>query len=103
MPVHPRIADPRPTPTGHCVLSCVAFLAATLTGLQPIGAEYGTRPDPNRHKQRAGSGAKLMLLDIELPPGSKAVRFGLDVTPWGSGKKNVELVISEGMFHAGKE
>jgi hypothetical protein len=44
-----------------------------------------------------------MLLDIELPPGSKTVRFGLDVTPWGSGKKNVELVISEGMFHAAKE
>jgi hypothetical protein len=81
----------------------VAFLAATLTGLQPIGAEHETQPDPNRHKQRAGSNAKRMPLDIELPLGSKTVRFGLDVSPWGSGKKNVELVITEGMFHAAKE
>jgi hypothetical protein len=103
MPVHPGIAVRRPAPTGHCVLSCVAFLAATLTGLQPIGAEHETQPDPNRHKQRAGSNAKRMPLDIELPLGSKTVRFGLDVSPWGSGKKNVELVITEGMFHAAKE
>ena len=56
-----------------------------------------------RPKQRAGSNAKRKPLDIELPPGSKTVRFGLDGRPWGSGKKIVELVIVEGMFHAAKE
>jgi hypothetical protein len=53
-----------------------------------------------RHKQRSGSGAKLMPLDIELPPAAKTIRLGLEITPWGAGNKNVELVITDGTFHA---
>jgi hypothetical protein len=61
------------------------------------------RRGETRHKQRSGSGAKLMPLDIQLPPGAKTIRFGLEVTPWGAGNKNVELVITDGTFHAAVE
>ncbi len=53
-----------------------------------------------RLKQRSGSGAKLMPLDIRLPPDAKTIRFVLEITPWGSGNKNVELVITDGTFSA---
>jgi hypothetical protein len=58
------------------------------------------RHGETRHKQRSGSGAKLMPLDVELPPGAKTIRFGLEITPWGDGNKNVELVITDGLFKA---
>jgi hypothetical protein len=61
------------------------------------------RRGETRHKQRSGSGAKLMPLDIELPPAAKTIRFGLEITPWGDGNKNVELVITDGTFHAAAE
>lgn len=58
------------------------------------------RRGETRLKQRSGSGAKLMPLDIELPPAAKTIRFGLEITPWGEGNKNVELVITDGQFKA---
>jgi hypothetical protein len=51
----------------------------------------------------AGSGEKLMDLDIPLAPAAKTIRFGLEITPWGDGNKNVELVITEGLFKAAAE
>jgi hypothetical protein len=56
-----------------------------------------------RHKQRSGSGANLTPLDIALPRGAKTIRFGLEITPWGAGNKNVELVITDGTFRAAGE
>jgi len=56
-----------------------------------------------RHKQRSGSGANLTPLDIALPRGAKTIRFGLQITPWGAGNKNVELVITDGTFRAAGE
>jgi hypothetical protein len=61
------------------------------------------RRGETRHKQRSGSGAKLTPLDIELPPAAKTIRFGLEITPWGAGNKNVELVITDGTFKAAGE
>lgn len=49
--------------------------------------------------KRRGSGEKLTSLDLALPPGAKRIRFRLDVTDWGDGNKNIELIITEGMFH----
>lgn len=51
-----------------------------------------------RTRLTQGSGEKLASLDIALPPGAQVIRFKLEVTPWGQGNKNIELVISEGMF-----
>ena len=61
------------------------------------------RRGETRHKQRSGSGAKLMPLDVELPPAAKKIRFGLEITPWGAVNKNVELVITDGLFQAAAE
>ena len=57
------------------------------------------RQGATRHRKLAGSGEKLHSLDLPLPAGAKRIRFGLEVTPWGAGNKNIELVITEGMFH----
>jgi hypothetical protein len=67
--------------------------------VQVDGKDVARRGE-TRHKQRSGSGAKLMPLDIELPPAAKTIRFGLEITPWGAGNKNVELVITDGLFKA---
>ncbi len=49
---------------------------------------------------RQGSGEKFLALDIPLEPGAKTIRFELEMTPWGAGNKNVELVITDGQFLA---
>jgi len=49
---------------------------------------------------RRGSGEKHLALDIPLEPGAKTIRFELEMTPWGAGNKNVELVVTDGQFLA---
>jgi hypothetical protein len=56
------------------------------------------RQGVTRHNKKPGSGEKLMSLDIPLPPGAKKIRFALELTPWGAGNRNVELVITDGLF-----
>jgi hypothetical protein len=57
------------------------------------------RQGTTRTQKQAGSGEKLHALDIPLPSGAKKIRFALEVSDWGDGNKNIELVITEGTFH----
>jgi uncharacterized protein YceK len=57
------------------------------------------RQGSTRLQKQAGSGEKLHALDIPLPSGAKKIRFALEVSDWGDGNKNIELVITEGTFH----
>ena len=52
-----------------------------------------------RLNKQPGSGEKLAALDIRLPPGGKTIRFALEVTDWGGGNKNVEVIVTDGAFH----
>jgi hypothetical protein len=56
------------------------------------------RQGATRLKQRQGSGERLNFVDVALPPGAQVIRFNLEVTPWGDGNKNIELVITDGLF-----
>ena len=49
-----------------------------------------------------GGGVSLpaALVSLAPPPAAKTIRFGLEITPRGAGNKNVELVITDGTFHA---
>ena len=49
-------------------------------------------------KARQGSGEKLTSLNIPLPAGAQTIRFALEMTPWGDGNKNAEVIITDGMF-----
>jgi hypothetical protein len=51
---------------------------------------------------RQGSGEKLMSLDIPLSPDAEVIRFGLEISDWGDGNKNTELIITDGAFQGGK-
>jgi hypothetical protein len=56
------------------------------------------RQGDTRSGMRQGSGAKHLSLDIPLSPGAEVIRFGLEITPWGHGNKNTELIITDGKF-----
>ncbi len=56
------------------------------------------RQGATRLGMRQGSGEKHMSLDIPLSRGAEVIRFGLEVTPWGAGNRNIELIITDGKF-----
>jgi len=56
------------------------------------------RQGDTRLGMRQGSGKKHMSLDIPLSAGAKVIRFGLEISDWGDGNKNTELIITEGKF-----
>lgn len=57
------------------------------------------RQGATRLGMRQGSGEKHMSLDIPLSSSdAKVIRFGLEVTPWGAGNRNIELIITDGKF-----
>lgn len=65
-----------------------------------IDGKQVARQGATRLTKRDGSGEELMKLNLSIPSGAQTIRFALEVTNWGGGNKNVELVITEGMFHA---
>lgn len=64
-----------------------------------IDGQRVAKHSATRHRKLQGSGEKLAALDIPLPPDAKTIRFDLDVTPWGAGNKNIEVVLTDGTFH----
>jgi|GEM_PF-1106092 len=63
-----------------------------------VDSKEVARKGAARFEKRNGSGEKLTTLDISLPPDSEIIRFVLEISPWGSGNKNIELIITEGIF-----
>ena len=76
----------------------VDALHQQFTFLVHVDGEKVVHRGETRLKQRQGSGEKLMSVDIPLPPDARTIRFGLEITPWGHGNKNTELIITDGMF-----
>jgi hypothetical protein len=63
-----------------------------------VGDWEVARQGATRLQMRQGSGEKHMSLDIPLSSDAKVIRFGLEVTPWGAGNRNIELIITDGEF-----
>lgn len=76
----------------------VDALHQQFTFLVHVDGEKVVHRGETRMKQRQGSGEKLMSVDIPLPPDARTIRFGLEISPWGHGNKNTELIITDGMF-----
>jgi len=68
------------------------------TFIATVDGRQVARQGATRLGKLNGSGEKLIALDIPLPPGAKTIRFALEVTPWGAGNKNIELIVAQGTF-----
>lgn len=60
------------------------------------------RQDATLTEQVSGRGQRLTKVDIPLTADARVIRFRLEITPWGDGNKNVELIITEGTFQSGQ-
>jgi hypothetical protein len=63
-----------------------------------VDGQQKARESQTRIKEAFGSGTKLKDIAIAIPAGAKKIRFRLDVSSWGAGNSNVELILSEGVF-----